>query len=122
MPREDWSAARVENIDALHEEHIEREITEALAWYLLDIGIGRVDEKNFPEILRRIREVERVCGPKLRIRAEDGSFPLTPISEDSIRRRFGMWANVWPRNKTEFKALIKKEEQSKVRHEAAMNV
>ena len=113
MPREDWSAAAVEDIDKLHETHIEREITEALAWYLLDIGIGRVDEKNFSEIIRRIRQVEEVAGPKLRIRAEDGSYPLTPIHTDSIRRRFGMRSNVTPLSRTAFQELIRKERARK---------
>lgn len=119
MPREDWSAAAVEDIDKLHETHIEQEITVALAWYLLDIGIGRVDEKNFSEIVRRIRQVEEVAGPRLRIRAEDGSYPLTPIHADSIRRRFGMRSNVTPISRTHFQQMIKKEQARKDRDLAA---
>lgn len=118
MPRQDWSVENVKDWEKLHSSHVEIDITEALAWYLLDIGIGQVNEKNFPEILLRIREVEDVIGARLRLRAADGSYPLTPIHADSIRRRFGMWANVTPRTKAAFRKLIDKERQAKADHEA----
>ena len=118
MARQDWSVENVEGWEELHKDGIERDISDALAWFLLDIGIGQVNEKNFLEILRRIREVESACGMKLRQPGDDGSYPFVPIHADSIRRRFGMWANVTPKTKTFFNGQIAKEKAAKVRFEA----
>lgn len=117
MARQDWSVENVNDWEILHAVSVEREISEALAWYLLDIGIGRITEANLPEIMTRIRQVEEVCGAKLRLPDGNGGLPLTPIHMDSVRRRIGMWANVTPRTKTVFKKLIDKERADKVAHE-----
>lgn len=116
--RQDWNVEAVQDWEKLHETHLEREISAALAWYLLDIGISRVNESNFKRIMRRIRQVEEAVGPKLRIRDENGDFPLTPITEEQVRRRFGMVAYITPRNEAEFKKLIDRERKAKARHEA----
>lgn len=115
--RQDWNVEAVQDWEKLHETHLEREISAALAWYLLDIGISRVNESNFKRIMRRIRQVEGAIGPKLRIRDANGDFPLTPITEEQVRRRFGMVAYVSLRTEAEFKKLIDRELALKARYE-----
>ena len=62
--------------------------------------------------------MEEVNGFYLRQRAEDGSFPLVPISSDSIYRRIGMRARVTPKTDQQFRAMIKRDRLLKELHEA----
>jgi len=115
---QDWDMTGVRDWQALGEDADEREVTTALAFALLGIGIGEISEKTFSKVVTRIREVEEVNGYLLRWRDENDNFPLVPISSDAIYRRIGMRARVTPKNDQQFRAMMKRDRLQKELHEA----
>jgi len=115
---EDWTIEGVRDWQSLGEDADEREVTAALAWAMLGIGIGEISEKTFSKVVTRLREMEEVNGCYLRMRAEDGSFPLVPIHSDAIYRRIGMRARVSPKTDQQFRAMIKRDRLQKELYEA----
>ncbi len=115
---EDWTIEGVRDWESLGEDADEREVTAALAYALLGIGVGEISEKTFSKVVTRLREMEEVNGFYLRWRAEDGSFPLVPIHSDAIYRRLGMRARVSPKTDQQFRAMIKRDRLTKELHEA----
>jgi hypothetical protein len=115
---QDWTIQDVRNWRELAEDPEEREVTTALAFALLGMGIGEVTEKTFSKVVTRLREMEEVNGFFLRWKAEDGSYPLVPIHSDAIYRRIGMRARVTPKNDQQFRAMIKRDRLQKELYEA----
>lgn len=113
---DDWTIANVRDWRSLAEDPAERDITEALAWFLLDIGVREISTATFSKVMIRIRRVEGVNGFKLRLADGKGGFPLVEIPQDAVYRRIGMTARVKPLSDKDFNALIKREEAAKARH------
>ena len=119
---QDWTIEGVRNWRELAEDPDEREVTTALAFAMLGIGIGHLTEQTFSKVVTRLREMEEVNGFYLRWKAEDGSFPLVPIHSDAIYRRIGMRARVTPKNDQQFRAMIKRDRLQKELYEAEQRV
>lgn len=115
---QDWTIEGVRDYLTLAEDARERGITESLAWAMLAIGMGSLTETTFSEVVSRVREYEQVNGFFWYAPVGDGSLALSEIPTDAIYRRLGMRARVSPKNKQQFRAMIKRDRLQKELHEA----
>lgn len=114
---EDWTIEGCRNWQELGSDPVQRDVSAALAWFLLDAGIGEITVATFSKVMTRIRKIEEATGFKLHRRGPDGSYPLVAMESDDVYRRIGMRARVTPRGEREFNELIKREMAAKKRHE-----
>ena len=80
---------KVEDADKLHEDDLEWNITQNLAWACMGTGIGKVTADTALELWARLHFWETLHGPLL---STDGETSLYTI--EAIRRRIGFTTNV----------------------------
>lgn len=116
---QDWSAEEIRDYLTLHEDGREYGLSAALAVAMCAVGIGRLTEATFSEVVTRIRTWEEVNGFFWISSLAEGHKP-TAIPTDAIYRRIGMHARLMrgPVNKQQFAAMIKRDRLQKELHEA----
>ena len=75
-----WS--KVKDWKKLHDETDGYQVTEALVFLTMAIGISRIDEKNYLEFYRRLKFYEKLWGERPR-----------PITLEDVHRRIGLFTN-----------------------------
>lgn len=97
-PQELW-------VEDPHQGRVPHFVTDALIKSLFYIGIGKVTDTNCGEVLRRLRVMEELEGP--RMYHGDGSPRLFTIED--VTRHVGLTTNVTPVSKRAFDTGAKKE-------------
>ena len=107
----DYNLTSIENLDAL-----EPEVTRALIWMTMSVGMNRIDEKSIDEFTRRATIMERCTGPYLH-HADDLGRPVAPrwITAKDIRDHLGMRTNATVHTKAQFKAKVWRRIEEKAR-------
>lgn len=85
-----YDMTRVSNIDLLHEDDKQWQISHSLIWATMSIGMGEITQKNFIEFFARLRFVYALLNVESDITVED------------VQRRIGLSTNVSDETELQF--------------------
>jgi hypothetical protein len=83
-------------------DKLDPEVTTAMLWVTIPIGMPRLTESNAEEFYRRVRAYELLAGNFMRD-ADGGVYPVTP---EIVRRYIGLETNASPLTAVQFKTQL----------------
>ena len=95
-----WSIEEVEDFEEkcfIHNEDGTRrlsEVTNALVWSTIGVGIGEITEKNWREYAYRLDLYQTLFGPLLTQVDDDGKAKPRPLTPLEVRDHIGLHTNV----------------------------
>lgn len=79
----DYNYRNIRDDEELHNDELERLISEAIVFHTMGIGLGRITEANWKEFYARIRIVENMHGASLTVPKEVEYNPLVTEPPES---------------------------------------
>ncbi|RDJ35734.1 MAG: hypothetical protein DWQ19_13025 [Crenarchaeota archaeon] len=101
----DWSLEKVHNWEELANNRTHRNITDAIVFKTMAIGISEITEKNYVEFYQRIRVWEQAFGASMYY-SEQGKRHEWPITLFDVKRRIGLFTNASRLTEKQFLKLL----------------
>lgn len=100
-----WNMEEVEAFDEI-KEGFEWDITEAMIFGTMTIGINEITAENADEVFVRLRMAEAVTGAPFWGPKEDGGRKSISWSHEMVTRRIGLRTNASTMTKAKFNGMI----------------
>ena len=101
-----WNAQDVHDIDALHGDEVQWEVTKAIVFRTMLTNMGEITEKNYEEFYTRIALCDRLFGSLIGLTDEDGEMKDYFITLADVKRRIGLETNVHEQSKAKFNGWL----------------
>ena len=101
-----WNAQDVHDIDALHGDEVQWEVTKAIVFRTMLTNMGEITEKNYEEFYTRIALCDRCLGSTLVMKDDDGEMKDYFITLADVKRRIGLETNVHEQSKAKFNGWL----------------
>lgn len=101
-----WNAQDVHDIDALHGDEVQWEVTKAIVFRTMLTNMGEITEKNYEEFYTRIALCDRLFGSLIGLTDEDGEMKDYFITLADVKRRIGLETNVPEQSKAKFNGWL----------------
>lgn len=115
-----WNMEDVEAFDEI-KEGFEWDITEAIIFGTMTIGINEITEDNADEVFVRLRMAEAVTGAPFWGPSEDGGRKEISWSHEMVTRRIGLRTNASPLSKAKFHGMITRRLRQAAESEVTVN-
>lgn len=97
-----WNLTKIERDEEIRLNEQQWQITNAIIWLTMIIGMREITKKNYLEFAARIKVYEKVYGTYLSYCDENGKRQDWPITTFDIKRRIGLSTNASSLTKAQF--------------------
>ena len=101
-----WNAQDVHDIDALHGDEVQWEVTKAIVFRTMLTNMGEITEKNYEEFYTRIALCDRLFGSLIGLTDEDWEMKDYFITLADVKRRICLETNVPEQSKAKFNGWL----------------